>query len=108
LSVPLLVFVVVCLAWIVLLVVPFRGKPPAAGGEAHEGLIEEKRGLLFAIRDAELDFQGGKLSASDYEAIRARLEREASAIIARLDALEGGTPTDRVTAALDRLRRGEG
>jgi hypothetical protein len=48
------------------------------------------------IRDAELDFRTGKLSADDYAAVDAALRAEALAILDQLEALEreGATPRD--------------
>ena len=42
---------------------------------------------LAAIRDADFDYQTGKLSESDYRDLRARLDRHA---LEALDALDGG------------------
>jgi type II secretory pathway component PulM len=44
------------------------------------------------IRDAELDYRTGKLSAEDYELLAAELRAEAVEILDRLRALEGGSP----------------
>ena len=46
------------------------------------------------IRDAELDYRTGKLSAEDYEAIDAELRAEALTILDALEAL-GDTAEDR-------------
>ena len=70
--------------WLAYMIRPFLRR----GGEQEDGrrrlLIEDKRGYLFALRDAELDFEGGKLSAADFEAIRARLEEKAARVIQKL------------------------
>ncbi len=69
-------------------------------------LEEEKRGLLFAIRDAEADHVAGKLSDEDHARARDALERRAARIIAALDALPdaGGTSVTSLEGALRRLR----
>ena len=47
------------------------------------------------IRDAELDFRTGKLSAEDYAAVDAALRGEALAILDQLEALERESATPR-------------
>jgi hypothetical protein len=101
---PAIVFGLVCLLWLLVLLRPFVRRQASTADDPRERLLEEKRGLLFALRDAEIDFAAGKLSSPDYEGIRTRLEERVSALLARIDALEGGTPGDRVAAALDELR----
>jgi len=49
----------------------------------------QKAEALSAIKDAEFDFQLGKLSETDYQQLRARLERQALEAIAALE-----RPTD--------------
>ncbi len=75
-----------------------RSRAAASGGEqpvhGHAGGEQERRAELEAareakyreIRDAELDYRTGKLSAGDYGTIDAQLRAEALAI---LDELEG-------------------
>lgn len=46
---------------------------------------------LAAIRDADFDYQTGKLADGDYREIRARLDRRA---LEALDALERSSPGD--------------
>jgi len=53
------------------------------------------------IRDAELDFQTGKLSVQDHEAVDGALRREALAILDRISALEQAEEAERAqTTAL--------
>ncbi len=63
----------------------------------RRGELEAARESKYReIRDAELDFRTGKLSADDYAAVDAALRAEALAILDQLEALEreGATPTD--------------
>jgi hypothetical protein len=55
---------------------------PRGGLEALEVARDAK---LLEINDLELDFRLGKLSESDYEALKATLRAEAVAIIRELD-----------------------
>lgn len=94
-----LLFVLVCAVWVFWLVRPFRTSVETRL-DARSRLIEEKRGYLFAIRDAELDFQSGKLNPADYEQIRGALEKKTLAVMRQLDAQAGGeeSPRRRVEA----------
>jgi hypothetical protein len=96
-------FAVACVAWAVFLVRPIRR---SGGGavDARTLLLEEKEGYLFALRDAEQDYALGKLSQTDYEAARERLEARAAEALRRLDRLDGGTPEEKVRSALQKLR----
>ena len=61
--------------------------PPPAEAESrrHERLRRQKDEALAAIRDAEFDFQLGKLSDEDYQQMRARLEAQALAAMTELE-----------------------
>ncbi len=60
---------------------------PAMGEQERRAELESAREAKYReIRDAELDYRTGKLSAGDYGAIDAQLRAEALAI---LDELEG-------------------
>jgi hypothetical protein len=72
---------------------------PLLGGEDPDQRQEE-RGKLAAleaskeskyreIRDAELDFHAGKLSAADFKELDRQLRREAIAILQQIDELTG-------------------
>ena len=69
----------------------------AGGRETAEltALEAAKAAKLGEIRDAELDFQVGKLSADDYRALDRQLRGEAVELLHRLDAArdaEGRAP----------------
>jgi hypothetical protein len=54
-------------------------------GAQREALEAAREGKYREIRDAELDYRTGKLSADDYDAIDATLRAEAIEILDRLD-----------------------
>jgi len=84
---------VAAVAWVV--AAPFFGGESASGDvsgapsdEAPKGRWQkQKEEALASIRDAEFDFQLGKLSEADYRTARARLEARA---LEAIRALEGG------------------
>jgi hypothetical protein len=63
-------------------------------GEAvdREELEAAKEAKYREIRDAQLDFEMGKLSKDDHRAVDRELRAEAIEILKRLDALEGKAP----------------
>jgi hypothetical protein len=66
-----------------------RVEPAAVSGE-RERWERQKRQALAAIKEAELDYQMGKLSDEDLASMRARFESQALEAMA---ALEGRTRT---------------
>jgi hypothetical protein len=80
-----------------LITAPLRRKPPPLEAEAAEltALEAAKAAKLGEIRDAELDFQVGKLSADDHRALDRQLRGEAVELLHRLDAAHGagGAPS---------------
>lgn len=59
----------------------------ARSGERAD-LQAQREAKYQEIRDAELDFQTGKLSAQDHEAVDSALRREALEILDRIQALD--------------------
>jgi len=69
---------------------PFFGAPDRLADQApgdRERWERQKRQALLAIREAELDFQMGKLTAEDLASMRARFEAQAMEAIAALERL---------------------
>jgi hypothetical protein len=82
------------------LVILLLSRPFRTGRGAHEGtsapspqerssLEAEREDKYREIRDAELDFRTGKLSAEDHDLIAATLRAEAAEVLRRLRRLEG-------------------
>ncbi len=71
---------------------PLRQRASSFEAEAAEvtALEAAKAAKLGEIRDAELDFRMGKLSARDYEALDRQLRAEAADLLHRLDAARDG------------------
>jgi hypothetical protein len=65
-----------------------EGVPAAPDGAALEAAREAK---YRDLREAELDFRTGKLSAADYEAVRGKLRVEALEILNELEAIGEGS-----------------
>jgi len=90
--VDLLIVLLVVLAVVVLVSAPLRaGRGRTEGEEASEvaELEAAKEAKYREIRDAELDYRTGKLSAEDHAALDRTLRAEAIALLRRLDALRG-------------------
>jgi hypothetical protein len=71
-----------------LITAPLRRRPPSLEAESAEvtALEAAKASKLDEIREAELDFRMGKLSARDYGALDRQLRAEAADLLHRLDA----------------------
>jgi hypothetical protein len=98
---PLVAILILLLLALVILVVaaPLRAREPRAGGarppagatpspaaDPERAELEAAREAKFReIRDSELDYRTGKLSAEDHAAIDAQLRAEAVEILHRLD-----------------------
>lgn len=115
------ILILVLLAIVVLVVAaPLRaraadalGSAPEAGGERAQGRRGESSELAITraeleaareakyreIRDSELDFRTGKLSAEDFAAIDGQLRGEAIAILDRLEALDPDADTNETPTA---------
>jgi len=103
-----LLFAGLCLFWLAYLVRPFRSRATDPGVDERRRLIEAKRGYLYALRDAEVDHESGKLSEADYVAVRDRLEEKAAETMRLLDELGGGPPEARIERMLADLRARRG
>jgi hypothetical protein len=61
-------------------------RSPAAAGDPERYRLEREKDLAFgAIKEAEFDFQMGKLSPEDYALLRAKYEGRALAALAALE-----------------------
>jgi type II secretory pathway component PulM len=70
---------------------PLRTAPAVEEAEAarRDDLEAAKEAKYREIRDAELDYQTGKLSETDWRALDRSLRAEAVELLKRLDAVEG-------------------
>ncbi|HEY7065648.1 MAG TPA: YCF48-related protein [Chloroflexota bacterium] len=59
--------------------------PDAAADEGAAGLVEAREATLATLRELDFDFATGKLAEPDYEALRARYERRALALLKATD-----------------------
>jgi type II secretory pathway pseudopilin PulG len=89
-----LLLVLVLLALLVAMIgAPLRsGRATArwtAASAEREQLEAAKEAKYHEIRDAELDYQTGKLSESDWRALDRSLRAEAVELLKRLDAVDG-------------------
>jgi hypothetical protein len=83
---------VIALAVAAALAAPFLrpgGDDHAAPGERLAELEARKEAKYREIRDAELDYRTGKLSAEDHRALDRALRREALGILEEIDRAQG-------------------
>lgn len=91
----------IALTWIVIPLLAGRRSdtpPPPAREEANA----RKTAALGALVDIEEELEIGKLSAADFEVLRAEYERDALQALKDLDALEGRDPLEDEIAAMRR------
>ncbi len=62
-----------------------RSELTLAASRGRIALEDEKERLLMTLRDLELEHEMGKLSDSDYQALRQRHEADAIRVIERLE-----------------------
>lgn len=87
-------------AWVLLpLLRPRREPLSGAQASGREELETEKRLVLQALRELDLDYQAGHLAEADYQALRARDEARASRVLRQLDALPPPPPLPAPPAA---------
>jgi len=58
--------------------------------DEYKHLLVRKEETLISIKELEFDFNTEKVSESDYQELRKKLEAEATELIGRLDQLEQG------------------
>jgi hypothetical protein len=67
---------------------------PDEGPDERAALEAAREAKYRDLREAELDYRTGKLSAADYEAVRGRLRVEAIEILDALEALGGSSDVE--------------
>ncbi len=116
--VALLVVMVVLVVGLPLLLGETEAPEPSTGvplsylgtprqNRALEILYAEKERLLRAVRDLDFDYDTGKLSDEAYTEQRVLLMRQAAAVVAKIDELEGAIAAqqERIEAALAAFRQ---
>jgi hypothetical protein len=63
-------------------------------------LEELKEQIYLNLRDLNFEYQAGKYPQEDYEAQRAILEKEAAAVLAEMDSLQGTGIREQGTAGI--------
>ena len=58
--------------------------------DEYKHLLVRKEEILISIKELEFDLSAEKISNTDYQGLRKRIEAEANEIIERLDQLEKG------------------
>jgi len=61
---------------------------PTAESRERKSLAEKKERIYEAIKDADFEYQAGKLSESDYRSLRADILAQAATVVDRLDKLD--------------------
>ena len=92
-AILVLLLIVIALAVAAALAAPFLrpgGDADASAGEQVAELEARKEAKYREIRDAELDYRTGKLSAEDHQALDRALRREAIAILEEIEASAEG------------------
>ena len=65
--------------------------------DEYKHLLVRKEETLISIKELEFDFNTEKISESDYQELRKKLEAEATELIGRLDQLEQGQKKNKST-----------
>jgi len=65
--------------------------------DEYKHLLVRKEETLISIKELEFDLEAEKISDSDYQDLRKKLEAEANDIIERLDQLEQGRKKSKST-----------
>ena len=61
---------------------------PTAESRERKSLADKKERIYEAIKDADFEYQAGKLSESDYRSMRADFLAQAATVVDRLDKLD--------------------
>lgn len=72
--------------------------------DALDGLVAQRDAAYDAIRDLDFDFQLGKLSQSDYAALREKYKTRAALALQQIDALGGNGAGKQIEKQVAQLR----
>ena len=97
-AVPIAVMVALFVSFFVALPLLRPAGTPSIERETSEASLRreleaERDRLLLAVADLDQDFQAGKLSEEDYQALRDRYKSAAMTVMRRLDLVAPGTPS---------------
>ena len=59
------------------------------GSSSLQGLFDQKQRCVQVIKDLDLDFSTGKISAQDYDRMRAGLSEELAGLLTQIDEQDG-------------------
>ncbi|MDR5694136.1 MAG: zinc ribbon domain-containing protein [Armatimonadota bacterium] len=105
-TLALIVLVGVYIAWPIVTASPRPRASKYIQESPLDALLREKEATLAAIKELEFDYQTGKLSAEDYQDLRARYEAKAVTILRALDAGgKGVSLEDAVEEEIQAFRR---
>jgi hypothetical protein len=62
--------------------------PQRNGAGGHQDLYTARETVFEALRDLQFEFATGKLSPTDYEALKARYEVQAAQVLQQIDVLQ--------------------
>jgi len=99
LSAALLVVAVV--AYVISPIIQRRHAPLSTEGDDLTDALARKRVALMALRDAEYDFETGKVDQQDYDALRQELSAQALNALKEAEALESPEAQAATPAASD-------
>ncbi len=72
--------------------------------DALDALVAQRDSAYAALRDLDFDFQLGKLSPNDYQALRERYKAHAATVLQQIDALSGSGTDARIEGEVAQLR----
>jgi hypothetical protein len=103
----LILAAIIVIGIFVFIAYPLFTVPHAETGEtpgALDGLVAQRDSAYDAIRDLDFDFQMGKLSQSDYAAMREKYKTRAALALQQIDALDGNGAGKKIEEQVAQLR----
>lgn len=103
----LILAAIIVIGIIVFIAYPLFTAPRAGTAEtpdALDGLVAQRDSAYDAIRDLDFDFQMGKLSQSDYAALREKYKARAALALQQIDALDGNGAGKKIEDNVAQLR----
>lgn len=107
LSLELILAAIIVIGMIAFIAYPLFTAPREETTEspsALDGLVAQRDAAYDAIRDLDFDFQMGKLSQSDYAALREKYKARAALALQQIDALGGNGAGAKIEQEVAELR----